>query len=167
MTGKDARKHNKANKRDYKNNLLPTDNKTPSNNSSDGSGSETESKNGPGKPGVASRPPGANNNKKPRIFDEQVHMDEVFAETPNTSDQFFDAENTLQVDANSGSTTAATAGIGTTTPGSTPADSTPRFLEPNKETVHSDGTSSNKETSAAPANSQPTAPNVSQHDKSF
>ena len=82
MTGKDARKRNKANKRDYKNNLLPTDNKTPSNNSSDGSGSETESTVAAGKPGVASRPPGANNNKKPRIFDEQVHMDEVLQKLP-------------------------------------------------------------------------------------
>src|SRR2546422_876381 len=160
MTGKDARKRNKANKRDYKNNLLPTDNKTPSNNSSDGSGSETESKNGPGKPGVASQPLGAKNNKKLRIFNEQVHMDEVFAETPNTSDQFFDAENTLQVDANLGSTPAATAEAGTTTSGSTPADSASRFLEPNRETEHLDGSSLNKETPAAPANSQPTAPNV-------
>src|SRR5437016_48215 len=143
MTGKDARKHNKANKRDYKNNLLPKDNKTPFNNTSDSSGSETESTTTAGKPGVASRPLDANN-KKPRIFDEQVHMDKVFAETPNTSEKFFDTENTLQVDANLGSTTAATAGVGTTTPGSAPADSIPRYLVPNQETVHSDGNSSNK-----------------------
>src|SRR5207244_10637609 len=103
MTGKDARKRNKANKRDYKNNLLPTDNKTPSNNSSDGSGSKTESKTTAGKPGVATKPSGGSH-KKPRVFNEEVHMDEVFAETPNNSDQFFDAENTLQFDANSGST---------------------------------------------------------------
>src|SRR5437016_11904806 len=141
MTEKDARKRNKAQKQNYKKILLPTDNKTPSNNSSDGSGSETESKSTSGKPGVASRPPGANNNKKPRIFDEQVHMDEVFAETPNTSDQFFDAENTLQVAANSGSTPAAAEETGSTTPGSPPAVSTPRYLIPNKEAGHLDSSS--------------------------
>src|SRR5581483_9719303 len=167
MTGKEGRKRNKAKNQNYKDNLLPTDNKTPSNNSSDGSGSETETNNTSGVSGVASRPPGASH-KKQRVYDENVHMDEVLAEPINpfnNSEQFFDAENTLQVDANLGLTPAATAGIGSTTPGSTPADSTPRYLEPNRVTEHPDDSATNKEIPTASVNSQPTSPNVSQHDK--
>src|SRR5436305_11252663 len=94
-------------------------------------------------------------------------MDEDFANNPNNPEQFFDAENTLSVDANSGLTTAATAGSDFTAPGSTPADSTSRVSSPNQETVHSSTASANKETPTGPANSQPIPSNVSQHDKSL
>src|SRR5436305_1251502 len=132
MTGKDARKRNKANKQSYKQNYLPTDKRTLSDNSPDNSSSETDTKNTSGKSGVANRPPGANN-KKLRTFNDEKDMDEDFAINPNSSEQFFDAENTLPVDVNSGSTTAATAGIGSTAPGSTPADSTSRAPVLNQE----------------------------------
>src|SRR5206468_1500231 len=166
MTGKDTRKRNKANKQSYKQNYLPTEKRTLSDNSPESSSSETDTKNTSGQSGVANRPPGANN-KKLRTFNDEKDMDEDFANTPNNSEQFFDAENTLSVDANSGSTTAATAGTGSTAPGSPPADSTSRVSSPNQETVHSDTASANKETPTGPANSQPSPSNVSQHDKSL
>ena len=120
MTGKDTRKRNKANKQNYKNNLLPTDKRTLSDNSPDSSSSETDTKNTSGQSGVANRPPGANN-KKLRTFNDDKDMDQDFATNPNNSEQFFDAKNTLPIDANSGSTTAAAAGFGSTAPGSPPA----------------------------------------------
>ena len=168
MTGKDARNRNKARKQNYKQNLLPTDKRQHSNNNSDGSGSDTDNKTTSGKSGVANRPPGANN-KKLRTFDEEKDMEEDFAlgsDGSHNSDKFFDAENTIAVDANSGSTPAAAAGTGSTTPGSTPADSTSRVASPNQEIVHSYTASTNKENSNGPVNSQPNPPNVSQHDNS-
>src|SRR5438270_2304419 len=135
MTGKDARKRNKTQKQNYKNNLSPIDKRVHSNSSSDGSGFDTETKTTSGKSGVANRPPGANN-KKLRTFNDEKDMDEDFAINPNSSEQFFDAKNTLPVDANSGSMTAAPAGIGSTAPGSPPADSTSQVSVPNQETVH-------------------------------
>src|SRR5947209_3696468 len=136
MTGKDVRRRNKANKQSYKQKYLPNEKITLSNNTPNSSSSETDTKNTSGKSGVANRPPGANN-KKLRTFNVEKDMDEDFALNPNNSEQFFDAENTLPVDANSGSTTAAAAGIGSTAPGSPPADSTSRAPVPNQETVHS------------------------------
>src|SRR5436853_4934033 len=155
MTVKNARKRNKANKQSYKQNYLPTDKRTLSDNSPDSSSSETDTKNTSGQSGVANRPPGANN-KKLRTFNDDKDMDQDFALDPNNSEKFFDAENTLSVDANSGSTTAAAAGIGSTAPGSPPADSTSRVSVLNQETVHSDTASANKKTHTGPANSQPT-----------
>src|SRR5438105_427119 len=58
MTGKDTRKRNKANKQSYKQNYLPTDKRTLSDNSPDSSSSETDTKNTSGQSGVANRPPG-------------------------------------------------------------------------------------------------------------
>src|SRR5579871_3367442 len=149
MTGKDARKRNKAQKQSYKQNYLQTDKRQHSNNSSDGSGSDSKLKDTVGKSGTASRPPGANN-KKVRTFNDEKDMNQDFAlssNSPDNSEQFYDAENTLSVDANLQSTSAATAGASSTTPAATPADTTPRDTVPNKETVHSDGTSANKENS--------------------
>src|SRR5947209_4074084 len=166
MTGKDACKRNKTQKQSYKQNYLPTDKRTLSDNSPDSSSSETDTKNTSGQSGVANRPPGAND-KKLRTFNDEKDMDKDFANTPNNSEQFFDAENTLSVDTNSGSITAATAGTGSTAPGSTPADSTSRVSVPNQETVHSNAASANKETPSGPANSQSSYSNVSQHDKSL
>src|SRR5579871_588226 len=136
MTGNDKRRANKQKKKGYKDNLLPNDKRPHSNPPTDDSGSETDKKTTSSKSGIASRPPGANN-KKLRTFDDEKDMEQDFALNNENNDEFFDAENTIHVDANSGSTTAATAGHSATTPGSTPADSTSRSPLPNEETVHS------------------------------
>src|SRR5580765_1521529 len=101
---KDARKANKQKKQNYKDNLSPNDKRNLSDSPSDSS--DNESKTTSSKPGYASRPQGANN-KKLRTFDDEKDMDEVFAESSNNSQEFFDAENTLPIDANLGSTPAA------------------------------------------------------------